>query len=224
MSDYRVKLPDKPRPAQFEREVVGQARTASTGSSFTTSRLAASALSLLAISAPTGVASAYDFARASQRLSQIPYYDISPTGRGASDRTLRSQVRVIREALAISISDLACILGVSRQAVYKWLGGGTMSDLNQERFEDISAAANILAPHSGSEGLILSRRRDTKGQTLLMALQNGTTSRAWAEDLAQLLQDENRQRSMLSQMIAPNQRSLPGARELGVPLLDEQLD
>jgi hypothetical protein len=99
-----------------------------------------------------------------------------------------------------------------------------MSDLNQERFEDISAAANILAPHSGSEGLILSRRRDTKGQTLLMALQNGTTSRAWAEDLAQLLQDENRQRSMLSQMIAPNQRSLPGARELGVPLLDEQLD
>jgi transcriptional regulator with XRE-family HTH domain len=205
-------------------EVYVQPRTFSTGSSFKTSHLAAVALNLLALSAPTGVTSIYDIARSTQRLDQIPFYDIAPSDREIHDRSLRSRVRAIRDALGISISDLSSVFGVSRQAIYKWLAGGKLSSLNQEKLEDLFRAAAILAPMSGSEGWSFSRRRDRGGQTLLEALRNAKTAKLWAQDVAFLLKDEQEQRDLMNQILSAHGKSMPAARELGVPVLDEQND
>ncbi len=43
----------------------------------------------------------------------------------------------IKATLGVGISDLAAIVGVSRQAVYGWIGGGQVSDTNYERLMEL---------------------------------------------------------------------------------------
>ena len=46
-------------------------------------------------------------------------------------------VAEIKAILGVSITDLAGIAGVSRQAVYDWVGGGQLSDANYDRLLDL---------------------------------------------------------------------------------------
>jgi hypothetical protein len=126
--------------------------------------------------------------------------------------------------LGISVSDLSSIFGVSRQAIYKWLAGGGLSSLNQDKFDDLFLAAGILAPLPGSDGWSFSRRRDRAGLTLLDTLRNGKAAKAWAQDVAFLIEDEQKQRDYVNRILSSHRRSLPAARELGVPMLNEQND
>jgi transcriptional regulator with XRE-family HTH domain len=204
-------------------QLSSQIRMASTGSCFSAASMTTAVL-LLALSAPTGVASGLDFARTSQRLSQIPYYDIVSTVGEVAAASFPSRIRLIQKVLAVSISDLASVLGVSRQAVYKWLSDGPVSDLNREKFEDLAAAANVLAPYAISQSLMLNRRRNIAGLSLVESLRSGASAQVWAEEVSkQLIQGQN-QRKMMSQILASHNRSLPGLREMGVPILDEQDD
>jgi AcrR family transcriptional regulator len=43
----------------------------------------------------------------------------------------------IKATLGVSITDLASIAGVSRQAVYDWIGGGQVSDANYDRLLEL---------------------------------------------------------------------------------------
>jgi transcriptional regulator with XRE-family HTH domain len=226
MNQYLQAVLDTPKSAHVVCPEVAYVhpRTSSTGSAFATSQFAALALSLLAISAPTGVASIYDLARSTQRCDQIPCYDSGLVNCENPDRNPRSRIRAIRTALGISVSDLSSIFGVSRQAIYKWLAGGAMSNLNYDKFEDLSLAAAILAPLSGSDSWSFRRRRDRAGQALLEALRNGKTAKSWAQDVAFLLQDEQQQRNYVDQLLSSHRKSLPALRELGVPVLDERND
>jgi len=225
MSQYLQSVLDTPTTAQVAYpQAYVHPRTFSTGSAFTTSQLAAAALCLFALSAPTGVTSVYNVARSTQPFVQIAFCDTTMGERGISDRNLRSRVSAMRAALGVSISDLSLIFDVSRQAIYKWLAGGGLSSLNQERFEDLFLAAGILAPMSSSEGWSFSRRRDRAGQTLLEALRKGRPAKLWARDVAFLVEDERKQRDYMNQILSSHRKSLPAARELGVPVLDEQND
>jgi len=217
-------LPDIPTQMNFGKSTaLSQIRMASTGSCFSAASMT-SAILLLALYAPTGVASGMDFARTSQRLSQIPYYEIISTTGEVAETSFPSRIRMIQKILAVSISDIASVLGVSRQAVYKWLSGGSVSDLNREKFEDLTEAANVLAPYAKSQALMLSRRRNIGGLTLVESLQSGAPARVWAVEVSQMLIQGENQRKMMNQMLASHQRSLPGLREMGVPILDEQDD
>ena len=205
-------------------EIFLQTRMASTGSSFSTSGLIATALAWLVLTAPTGVASVYDLARSSQRLSKVPYYDVVPVEREVSASNLRSRLKEIRGALAISISEVASIMGVSRQAVYKWLSGGPMSDVNRERFDDLSLAASILAPYTVNIAQVMSKRKNGTGHDLAASLHDGITAHKWAEDVARLLNDEQSQRRIIDQVVNSHRNAPTESDDLGVPLLDEQYD
>jgi transposase len=225
MNQYLQSALDTPKTTQVVYpDVYVQPRSFSTGSAFSTSQLAAAALCFLSLSAPTGVTSIYNIARSTHRLDQIPFYDTTMNDRGISDRNLRSRVRAMRAVLGVSISDLSFIFDVSRQAIYKWLAGGGVSSLNQDRFDDLFLAAGILAPLSSSEGWSFSRRRDRAGQTLLEALRKGKPAKLWAQDVAFLLEDEQKQREYMDQILSSHRKSLPAARELGVPVFNEQND
>ena len=206
-----------------DAQVPAQFRMASTGS-FASAKLAEKALLLLVLSAPTGVASGVDLALTSQRLTKIPYYQIADVAGEVAEATFASRIRLIQKVLAVSISDLASVLGVSRQAIYKWLSGGPVSDLNREKFEDLAAAANVLAPFSRTQALMLNRRRNMGGLTLVESMRSGSSARMWAEEISRLLNVGQVQRKMMSQMLDSSRRSLPALRELGVPLADEQDD
>jgi transcriptional regulator with XRE-family HTH domain len=207
-------------------EVFAQAMTNSTGGAFTKSHLPALALSLLVIYAPTGVgvASIYDLAHSTQGMSKIPYCDFSSFERDASIGSIGSRLRSARAVLGLSVSDLASVFGISRQAVYKWLAGGSISNLNQGKLEDLFGAVGALLPFSESGTWTLGRRRDHEGQTLVQALKSGRTARLWAAEIANVLQDEQKQRIFLNQVLSSHRAPLPVARDLGVPVLNEQND
>jgi transcriptional regulator with XRE-family HTH domain len=154
----------------------------------------------------------------------MPFYDTAMSGRGVSDRNLRSRFREMRAVLGISVSDLSAIFGVSRQAIYKWVAGGRLSKPNQERFEDLFHATGVLAPLTNSDGWSFSRRRNRAGQTLLEALRSGKPAKSWAQDVAFLLEDEQRQRDYVIQILSSHGKSQPAAREFGVPVFNEQND
>lgn len=215
---------DRPGTALQAAQVSSQIRMASTGSWFATPNLAEVALLFVVLSAPTGVASGVDFARTSQRLSQIPYYEIVSAVGEVADAAFPSRIRRIQKVLNVSISDLASVLGVSRQAIYKWLSGGPVSDLNRERFEDLAEAAHVLAPYSKTQALMLNRRRNTGGLTLVESMRSGASARVWAVEVSRLFEEGQAQRRIMAEVLASHRRSLPGLRELGVPLLDEQDD
>ncbi len=206
-------------PVNWAAKVPVHTRTASTGSCFSASQMAALALQLAVLSAPTGVASVFDLARTSQRLSQIPYYDAV----SIPDISFRSRLRSIQSVLSISISELASILGVSRQAVYKWLSRGPMSDLNRGRLEELSEVAEYLSPFVTSVPIDLSKLHDASGLTLVEALRSGNSAKAWAEQISHLLNKETNHRKMLMKLLDSRRRGSP-LGELGVPLLDEQDD
>ncbi|MGA9670628.1 MAG: hypothetical protein WBQ94_15565 [Terracidiphilus sp.] len=203
-------------------QIPSQIRMASTGSCFSAASLADMALLLVLLSAPTGLASGLDLARTSQRLSQIPYYEIVSSAGEVAESTLPSRIRLVQKVLAISISDLAFVLGVSRQAIYKWLSGGPVSDLNRERLEDLTAAADVLAPYARSQALMLSKRRNSMGLTLVESLRSGASARAWADEVSQILINGQNQRRLMEQILTSHRRTPPALREMGVPLLDEQ--
>ncbi len=202
--------------------IAPQTRAASTGSCFSSSCLAIAALQLILATAPTGVASTLEYARASQRLSQLPYYDLDLAAPRTAEVKLRSQVRSLQRRLSLSISDLATILGVSRQAVYKWFAGGPISNLNRGKLDDLFLASEVLSPWTNAGTQTLSTRKDREGLTLIESVKQGRSVRTWAEEVGALLAVEREQRDVVAALIAPSQKGPPRLRELGKPALDER--
>ena len=210
-------------PFSIYGDVFLRTRATSTGSSFDRSGLTATALLLLMLSAPTGINSIYNVAQSSQKPTQIPYYDVVPAELGVSVRTLRSRLKSIRQVLSISVSELADIFGVSRQAVYKWLSGGPISNLNRRKLDDLSDAAHVLAPFSDDGFQIASKRLDTAGNDLMAALRKGTAL-AWANDVARAIGGGRDKRRAIDLLVSSHRRSAAAGSDLGVPLLDERTD
>ena len=208
-------------PPQRYSAMPSQIRAASTGSGFTSRHLEGVALYSLVLCAPTGIASPLDLARNSQRLTRIPFYEIV----SASPRIeFRSQVRLIQNALAISVSEIALMLGVSRQAIYKWMSGGPMTEVFRERLDELAAAASVLAPFSKNTGLQVSKRRDARGHTLVDVFRSQGSACTWARELVRTLRSEEEQRKAVDRLLATHRRASAVRGEMGVPMLNEQDD
>jgi len=196
----------------------------STGSRIFAADVAELAMRLNVLAAPTSVMCGFDVARPSMQLGRVPYFTIVPDSQNQLGAAFRPQLRVIQSALALSISDVASALGVSRQAVYKWLSGGPMSGMNQERFDDLFHAANLISRLRGPRTAGLSRRRNSRGLTLLDALHSGDSARNWVEEVWGVARNEQGRRKMLIQQQNLKKRRVSALQEFGVPLLDEQED
>ena len=73
----------------------------------------------------------------------------------------------IRATLGVSITDLASICGVSRQAVYDWIGGGQVSNSNLERLMELRRVClNWQSLADRALGQLL-RAKTTEGRSLL---------------------------------------------------------
>ncbi|MFA7441413.1 MAG: hypothetical protein WCZ66_10660, partial [Sphingomonadaceae bacterium] len=77
-----------------------------------------------------GTGSVFDLSHASQWGKildmRVPNFDIKTTDTDASRPDIRSaaeHLANIRQVFNPAIADLATVFGVSRQAIYKWIGG-----------------------------------------------------------------------------------------------------
>ena len=128
----------------------------------------------------------------------------------------------IREIFKPTITDLAYLFEVPRQAVYDWQAGKPTALENAAKLDDLAKAADVLAL-CGIEGSSqLLRRKITGGKSLLDLVREGGSAASAAQALAQTLGREAKQREQLALRLAGRAKPNVPHDEYGVPMLDER--
>lgn len=138
--------------------------------------------------------------------------------------TVTEKITRIREILGPTMTDLAALLGVSRQAVYDWQDGKKISAENLERVEELAKAANVLAV-GGLRGTSSALRRPIRGgKTFFQLVKQGASSEDAARALVRILRVEADQRESLQKRLGGRKRhpSREVFEDFGVPLLNEE--
>ena len=137
-------------------------------------------------------------------------------------RTPAENLARIREILKPTITELAHLFGVSRQAVYDWQAGKPTAAENAAKLDDLAKAADALAL-SGIEGSSkMLRRKIAGGKSLLDVVREGGSAASAAQALAQTLGREAKQREQLALRLAGRTKPNVPHDEYGVPMLDER--
>jgi len=149
-------------------------------------------------------------------LVQIP----AVAGVNAGVRQPIDNLKQIRTVFKPSISDLADLVGVSRQAVYNWLDGERPSHESADRLEDLAKAADLVAANGLPTPNRL-RRKIRDGKNFMHIVRSGGSAEDAARSLARIAEQEAKQRTLLKSRLAGRQPSKLETSELGIPMLDE---
>lgn len=129
-------------------------------------------------------------------------------------------LRTIRSAFKPSISDLAGLLGVSRQAIYNWMAGERPSLESADRLEDLAKAADLVAARGVSSPYVL-RRKIKDGKSLMEIIRDGGSAQDAARVLIRIVENEAEQREQMGRSMAGRKRPKLENRDSGAPMLDE---
>lgn len=122
----------------------------------------------------------------------------------------------IREVFSPSISDLANTFGVTRQSIYNWLNGESVTADNAAKLEELAQAADILM-HEGVEVTpSLMKRKFANGKSLFQVSQSGEPVRAAAQLLVQIYRSESIQRERMKALFA-NRAKTPATADFDLP-------
>lgn len=139
----------------------------------------------------------------------------------AQTRTSIESLEHIRAVLKPSITDLALALGVSRQAVYDWQNGKSITTENATRLEDLARAADVFAAEGLTASAQLLRRPITSGKTLFDIAREGGSAEDAARILTHRIRRELQQRQVLATRLANRKRPAIPTDDYGAPILDE---
>lgn len=122
-----------------------------------------------------GTGSVFDISRANDWRkmldTRVPYFDVQTTDTDAARPDIRSaaeHLANIRQVLNPAIADLATVFGVSRQAIYKWIGGETTpEDDKLERIRALSLAADAFQKAGVTRASSLLKMKAFEGRSLL---------------------------------------------------------
>ncbi len=103
--------------------------------------------------------------------TRVPYFDVQTVDVDATRPDIRSaaeHLANIRQVLNPAIADLATAFGVSRQAIYKWIGGeSTPEDDKLERIRSLSLAADAFQKAGVTRASSLLKMKAFDGHSLL---------------------------------------------------------
>jgi transcriptional regulator with XRE-family HTH domain len=117
-------------------------------------------------------------------------------------RTPAEDVARIREVLSPGISNLAGMLGVSRQTVYNWLNGEQPASEHSAKLQDMAQAADLLAEFGTPISGALLKRKVIRGKTLFEVISEGGSAHDSAQILVQILRREQEQRKHMAARLA----------------------
>lgn len=102
---------------------------------------------------------------------RVPYFDVQTADTDAARPDIRSaaeHLANIRQVLNPAIADLATTFGVSRQAIYKWIGGeSTPEDDKLERIRSLSLAADAFQKAGVTRASSFLKIKAFEGRSLL---------------------------------------------------------
>jgi transcriptional regulator with XRE-family HTH domain len=126
-------------------------------------------------------------------------------------RTPTEDIGRIREIFSPSVSDLAKVFGVSRQAIYNWLNGEQPISTHIDKLHDFAIVADMFAESSMPMTGALLKRKIIDGKSILEIIQEGGSAQDAALLLKQIVQHEMSQREMLSTRFSGRKTSLHSA-------------
>lgn len=127
----------------------------------------------------------------------------------------------IRESTKISVTELARVFGVSRQAVHDWLNGGSISKNNAQNVSNFAQAIDVLVEANLDVAPQVLRRKVGNDGSILDAIQKGDQVVERAKSLAVTLVREAEQRRRLAERLAGRQKPVSADTEFGAPHLNE---
>jgi len=151
-------------------------------------------------------------------------YEWSGRGMGAVvGPNVIENINRIRTVLNPTVTDLANLLNVSRQAIYDWQAGKPISAENAERLSELARVADLFAAE-GLRGTSQALRRPIKnGKNFVNLIEEGTPADTAARSLIEIVRGEFRQREVLRNRLAERKRpSREAFGEIGAPMLDEK--
>ena len=103
--------------------------------------------------------------------TRVPYFDVQTAGVDIARPDIRSaaeHLANIRQVLNPAIADLATVFGVSRQAIYKWIGGESTPEADKlERIRSLSLAADAFQKAEVTRASSLLKMKAFDGRSLL---------------------------------------------------------
>lgn len=137
--------------------------------------------------------------------------------------TVIENISRIRAVLNPTVTDLAGILGVSRQAIYDWQAGKPIAAENAARLSELARATDLFAVE-GLRGTSQAMRRPIKnGKSFFELVKEGSPADSAARGLIDIVRSEFRQREALRNRLAARKRpSREAFGEIGAPMLDEK--
>lgn len=109
--------------------------------------------------------------------TRVPHFDVQTVDADAARPDIRSaaeHLANIRQVLNPAIADLATVFGVSRQAIYKWIGGeSTPEDDKLERIHALSLAADAFEKAGVARASSLLKMKVFDGRSLLDLVATG---------------------------------------------------
>jgi len=137
--------------------------------------------------------------------------------------TVVENISRIRAVLNPTVTDLAGILKVSRQAIYDWQAGKPVAAQNAARLSELAKAADLFAVE-GLRGTSQALRRPIKnGKNFFELLEDGNPADTAARSLIEIVRSEFRQREALRNRLAGRKRpSREAFGEIGAPMLHEK--
>ncbi len=172
-------------------------RTQPTGSKFPFHRiLGTTAVGLMVATGTGGVLTPELYQQATQR-TRPQEHPHSPLDSPAV-RSPKEDLDRIRSVLKPAISDLAAVLGVSRQSIYNWINGEAVAEENAAKLQDLAQAADLFVREGIDINMTLMKRKFDQGRTLLQVAQAGESAYRAAHVLIDTIKQEAIQRACLN--------------------------
>lgn len=138
-------------------------------------------------------------------------------------RTPVENLEHIRSILNPTVTDLAAILRVSRQAIYDWQAGKPVATENDSRLSDLARAADVFAVEGLRGTSQILHRPIRNGQNFFDLVGQRDSAESVARTLVEILRGESRQRQAIRDRLAGRKRPAREAfDDIGAPMLDER--
>lgn len=159
-------------------------------------------------------------ATANWNINQIEFDVARATAGDAASAAARDIVH-IRQVMKTSVSELARVFGVSRQAVHEWIKGGALSPRNAQRLSELAQAADVLIESGIEITPQMLRRKIGGGLSLLESVKENGNVLELARKLVDTLSRESQQRERLAARLAGRQKPAVDSIDFGAPHLKE---
>jgi len=173
----------------------------------------------------TGGAATFDYVKVrGNRGYPFAFYDsASGVADAIAGRSPLENLEHIRSILSPTVTDMAELLRVSRQAIYDWQAGRPIAAENALRLADLAQAADVFAVE-GLRGTSEALRRPIRnGKSFFALVGEGGLAENAARTLVEIVRTETRQRQALEKRLAGRKRPAREVfEEVGAPMLDER--